>query len=66
MDENINLFLNELRLQDDDSWSRSGIMLLNLQGLMPESEALQLQSLVVGALALHMLLKSLDMLRCEG
>lgn len=66
MDENINLFLKELRLQDDDSWSRSGIMLLNLQGLMPESEASQLQSLVVEALALHMLLKSLDMLRCEG
>lgn len=42
------------------------MILLSLQGLVSESDALQLQSLIVATLALNMLLISLDMLHCEG
>lgn len=66
MDKNIDLFLNELRLQDDDGWNWSGMILLSLQGLVSESEVSLLQSLIVAFLTLNMLLVSGDVLHCEG
>lgn len=42
------------------------MILLSLQGLVSESDASQLHSLIVATLALNMLLISLDMLHCEG